>query len=269
MPYDPQNPEAFRNILKQLTKDHFLSSQTIIDLVLRHRKDTAHLPPFDMTRSTLDRCKQGERIKNIRGLQEIYQFLENDPSYSYCFRAPAPPINLGVALTQFFSAGHQPATYDLSALGDKLVGPYTLYCPFWPPSAPPGSARISLMEITRLNSEFSITETQRYAEFQQHDTGALCSFAKFIYFLMREDAPGTAVKFGLINTVFPHSGGAVEWFRGVLFTSSNLAIFPLSPFFCRRRKHDSKSVDSTPIKIEDIPDEQARLYLREALKPPQ
>jgi hypothetical protein len=195
MPYDPQNPGAFRDILRRLADEQFLSSETIIHRVHGYRKakNDKTLPFFDITRSALDRFKQGKRIKNVQGLQEIYQFLENDPSYSYAFKTPRPPIDLGVALTQFFSEGGQHLTYDLKVLGSKLVRAYTLYCPFWPPSALPGKARASLMEIARAGSEFKITETQNYGDYQQHDSGALFSFGKFIYFLLKEDSPGTAV----------------------------------------------------------------------------
>jgi hypothetical protein len=91
--------------------------------------------------------------------------------------------------------------------------------------------------------------------------------AKFIYFLMREDA-GTAVKFGLVTSVFPNSRhSTVNWFRGILWTSSNLSIFPLSKFFCRRIDAP-EGAKSSLIKSADIPDKDAKGYLREPLQLP-
>jgi hypothetical protein len=222
MPYDPQNPDVFRHILKRLNIDQFLSSQAIIDLVLEHRqvRKDKNLPSFKISRSALDHFKSGDRIKNIQGLQEIYQFLENNSLYRFTSEAPQAPIHLGVALTQFFSNGDQRRpVYDLALLGDKLAGSYTFYCPLVPPGGQLGNARASFVEIARGNSEFKITETQRYPGFRQHDSGAMFSFAKFVYFLMNEEAPGTAVKFGLITKVFLYPGDPVEWFRGILFIS--------------------------------------------------
>jgi hypothetical protein len=284
MPYNPQDPDAFRQILKRLSKEQRLSSQMLINLVCADRatklkQDQKALPRFDISRNAVDRFKQGESIRNISGLREMYRVLESHDECSYCFPPPLDQtlteMTFQHAFSRFFSGGGQHSTYDLTVIGAKLIGTYIMYRPSWWPRSQPGFAQASLMEISATSGHFTISETQKFpatkaaASYQQHDTGAIASFAKFIYFMMREDAPGTAVKFGLVTLVFPNNRDAlVNIFRGILFTSSTSSIFPLSKFFCRRIEV-SQTIDSCSIKITDIPDDEAKSYLSESLKLPQ
>jgi hypothetical protein len=277
MPYDSSKPDAFRKILAAVGAGENLASNSMIAMVHRERAKKKITTPFDLTRSALDRFRKNHRIKNIAGLRELYRVLESDPDCSRYFpvATSAPPAEETFArvLTRFF-AGKQPS-YDLATLGGLITGSYVMYRPNFRPPTPEGRARASLITIEAKESEVTIAETQNFpasgpeAAFYQHDTGAMGAFAKFIYFLMREDAPGTAVKFGLVNYLFPYSQNAlVNSFHGVLFTSSNTAIFPLSKFFCRRLETPDAKMDSGLIEIRKIKDREAREYLSTPLKLP-
>jgi hypothetical protein len=281
MPYDPGNPEAFRAILRQLSAQENLVSAAIIRLVENDLKDKPNRAPLNMTRSTLDRFKRGKAARHIPGLREIWRVLESHPNYGRYFPVSATPqtaaadATLVSALPRFFSANIQQPSYDLSSIGDKIAGTYVMYRPDWRPRIPTGLARASIVKIAAAASGFSISETQNFPAtateraYWQHDTGAMASFARFIYFLMKEEkAPGTAVKFGLINTLFPNSGDSVvDWFRGIVFTASNLNIYPLAKFFCKR-VDDEHAIQCRLMKMEEIPDEDAKMYLLPPLKLP-
>jgi hypothetical protein len=282
MPYNPAQPDVFRDILRRLSEEQFLSSQKIIDLVRESRRGKVGLAPFDMTRNGLDRFKKGERIRSVRGLQEIWLVLEAHPDYGHYFlsspgefRFTTADMLLPAALRHFFLANGSHSIYDLAEIGDGIIGSYIMYRPHWRPRIPFGLARSSFVRIWRENSSFNISETQDFAAtdeegaFVQHDVGAMASFGQFIYFLMKEEhAPGTAVKFGFVDLLFPHSGASrADWLRGIVFTSSTMNVFPLGKFFCRRTK-EASAPKSNLMKIEDIPDADARAYLMEPLHLP-
>lgn len=280
MPFDPDNPDVFREILRTIAGRLFLTSAKMIDLVHENRSGRKHegRGPFDLTRSALDRFKQGQRIKNIRGLRELWMVLEtHEDTTSFFPKSDRPAISwdasLLSALPRFFAENGREPSYDLAVLGDRIAGSYVMYRPDWRPRIPSGLARASLVQIDHTGAGFSISETQDFPQTAdepadwQHDVGVMASFARYIYFLMREEkSPGTAVKFGLVDALFPFNGSHhVNWFRGVLFVSSNLAIFPLAKFFCRRVS-EANEVQGRVMRIADIEDGEAKAYLSEPFR---
>lgn len=186
------------------------------------------------------------------------------------------------AMTRFFSEESKtisssfPLDGDLK-FGDRLIGDYAFYRPSWRPYV--NSHRyttevmVSLLSVSKASGGYLMTEAQDFPQtgssvrFQQNDRGCLIALGYYLYFLTKE-REGTAVKLGLIeNLLADASVTPIDWFRGILYASSHLAVYPPAKFFCRRI-NDPATFVAGPIDLSQVPDPDVREYLHEPLPEP-
>ena len=279
MPYDPGNPDAFRRILKRLSKELFLSSEKAINLVHADRKSSSQTGQFDLTRSALDRFKSNHPIRDVAGLRELWRVLESHEEYGHFFpREPdaqemvPPEVALSSALKRFFTPPDgAPVRYKVDEIASIISGRFVMYRPNWRQGAGAGSMRASIVEIWTSNGILKISETQNFMDgtrwFEQKDTGLFFAFGEYLDFLMKETDKGTTIRLGVVDGMLPENGPQeVEWFHGVLYTASNLAIYPSAKFFCDRITEGSP-VRVGIMKLGEIPSEEAKQYLSTPIKP--
>lgn len=83
-------------------------------------------------------------------------------------------------------------------------------------------------------------------------------YGKYIIYIMK-GTEGVSFKAGVINKYFPFAGDdKIEWFRGVLFVASQLALYPAMKFFCFGNTNRLKT---GILKLGDIDNEEVITYL--------
>jgi hypothetical protein len=92
MPFEPGNPQKFRDILEKLRTSYGLSDKRAIKLMNEEHKRTPPRTPFTLTDNTLGRFRRGERIMGIAGLGQLWRVLENDPFYGQAFVSLKPTL---------------------------------------------------------------------------------------------------------------------------------------------------------------------------------
>jgi hypothetical protein len=282
MPYDPDNPDEFRQILEIISKKWSLSSEQIIDLLEKNQKQEADRlnitfklsgKPFGLSPGSLGRFRRGGNIRAREGLSELWKVLESHKLYKKIFvssqdAAPlySPDKAMAEALNLFFSESTNPkAPVDISALRKKLSGRYTMYRPQRHGMKESGYIMTSLIEILDIDSDISVREVQNFrknrylGKFEQNDVGFLFTYGRHIYFLLK-GVHVEAVKLGIIEEYFPDT--LEQWtnfFSGSLYVASHLARYPLAKFICTPYL-ESSTFESAETLVKDIIDVRVRKF---------
>jgi hypothetical protein len=280
MPYDPSSPNVLQEILRQLAVEKKLSIQRIIDLVLRDRQDRQKaadrkpLTPFTLTPASLRRFRSGNPT-NKDGLDEVWRVLEVDPRYKYAFlrnqTAAGPPLDEGVlasALINFFKDPHGPnIVHRVRNVRSRLAGRYTMYRPESHGGYRTGKFMTSLVEVTDADASLCVFEEQNHAKrgkqthHKQTDQGFLFIVDEHTFFMTRAATGGPCVKLAVLSGIWPIAQEEpAEYFKGVIYVTSRIGIYPPAKFFCKRLE-DGEPVVYDSFALEDIPFEVAIKYL--------
>lgn len=130
---------------------------------------------------------------------------------------------------------------------------------------PRGKIRASIIEIcSGIDASVNISETHDFRKtddeprYYNHTVGVMFPYGKYIIYIMK-GTEGVSFKAGVINKYFPFAGDdKIEWFRGVLFVASQLALYPAMKFFFLRNTNRLKT---GILKLGDIDNEEVITYL--------
>ena len=277
MPITRAELPMVRETLLRLTAEYGLSSTKLLDLFDKARSEhnqSVHI----ISRATLDRLKIGQEVNKIAELSALWDFLETHSDYSRVCReererlrrassaGDAAPENrtFAGALRDFFPE-REGTSFPRRNIQRNFPGRYAMY------RAPPrsnvgGLVQSSLLEITTTIEGLSIMELQDFADpeyyYYQRDEGHIFPYGKYIYFVMKEvgsEVDNSCVKMAVIKG-FVAPRGLVQTFYGILYTSSNLFVYPAAKFICRRA---DANVKSEVTELSRIPFSDVREYLME------
>ena len=276
MPYDPiKDAPAFRATLKKLTEIERLTSQAVVDMLIKARTPGTHM---SISRATLDRFVAGEDITKIRELRAIHDLLRAHTAYGAYFAptpAPAPgggaPGNPDPFLA---SADPGAGATGVDVINAGFVGRFVMIRRDHDQLAGDDGVRVSTLDFEERDGGVGIEETQAYrtpdyeVPFEQTDRGQVFAHGPYCYFMMRE-VGGTCVKFGVIEQTLPELDRRqpVQYFQGHIMVVSRRGIFPRTRFAARRYGPNQHPVTSGVMRLGDIADQRALGHIRQDYVP--
>ncbi len=263
MPYDPNNPDQFRVILKKfgLTSTYILKIANALGF-----PDNGTLIRQDLTR-----FMDGGRTEKHSALALLWNTLEKHEIYSKAFPGD-PAAMLAPALPSYFmETPNAKVLYRPDSIRKKLAGRYTMYRAETHNGLKTGWVMRSLLEVVDTTSGPCIFETQRSPEstiraYEQDDAGFLFSLGEHVFFLMKQQKGGVCVKFFVAKKFDPSEDDQpIDTFDGVFSVASNQGMYGLRKFFCKRLAL-GEHIDYTSLAIKQISIPACRIYLHEDIE---
>jgi hypothetical protein len=279
-PFNPEKDiESLRQALRKLQTRTGLSSERLM-----YKIENKIGKRLGMSRDTLERFIKGSgRTRKFEDLPIIWSFLQSDDDYRVILDSitgdlfspvheVTPEVALSKALNRFFvPPENRTNSFTLEFIRKRFVGQYVmfrqnLYKPnmrrILPNMRRTKEIRASLIDISSTKNESIVTiiEKQDFpsTNFYQLNSGVMFTYGEYIMYLMT-GVDVVSSKTGVVHDFYPRAGDkTVDWFKGVLFVASDLAIFPAVKCFCLR---NTKQLRTGIISMDDIDEPEVLSYL--------